>query len=89
MCEEIAPYFPVAVLLGHSGVGDSFGRVDDSANYNIHEVIFLGIGLMCNYVTVCGGRMDLNSVVRGFPEGWKSLESESAMIVIFSLMCWK
>ena len=31
--------------------------------------------LMCNDAAVCGGRMDLNIVVRDLSEWWKSFES--------------
>ena len=44
--------------------------------------------LMCNDAAVCGGRMDLNIVVRDLSERWVSLESETAMMLLVTLICW-
>ena len=88
MCEESVPSLPVTILLGHSGFGYCFGRVDDAVSNNIHEVISLVSGLMCNDTNVCCGSMYLKIVVWYLSDRWKSLESESAMMFYFTLMCW-
>ena len=80
MCEESALYFPVARLIGNSGFGDYFGHIDDAASDNIHEVIYMGSGLMCNDSAVCGRRMDLKIVVRDLSKRRKSPHSESVMV---------
>ena len=59
---------PVARLLGHSGFGDSFGRVEDSISKDTQEIISLGIGLMWNDTTVCGVIMGLEFLVRDSSE---------------------
>ena len=64
MCEECAPYLPVAILIGCSGFGDSVGHVEDAESDNIQEIIFLGSILMWNDAAVCSGRMELNVFVR-------------------------
>ena len=64
MCEECAPSVPVSRLIGCSGFGFSFGRVNNAASNNIQEVISLGRGLMWNDAAVCGARMYLNIFVR-------------------------
>ena len=33
--------------------------------------------------------MDLRTVVRNLSERWKSIESESAMMLLVPLMCWE
>ena len=71
VCEEIATYLSVDRLLCRSGFGDSFSCVDDADSKNIHEVIFLGRGLMCNDAAVCGGRIDLKIVARDLSERCK------------------
>ena len=60
MCEECAPYFPVAILLGCSDFGYSFNRVEDAASDNIQGITFLGKSLMWNDTAVCGGIMELS-----------------------------
>ena len=64
MCEECVTYLPVAIQIGCSGFGDSFGRVEDYASNNIQEIIFLGSSLMWKNSDVCGGRMELKILVR-------------------------
>ena len=71
MCEEIATYLSVDRLLCRSGFLDSFSCVDDADSDNIHEIIFLGSGLMCNDAGVCGGRIVLKIVVRNLSERCK------------------
>ena len=44
---------------------------------------------MCNDANVCGGSKDLNIVVRDLSERWKSLKSESPMMLLVALMCWE
>ena len=44
---------------------------------------------MCNDTTVCDGRMDLKIVVRDLSDWWNSLDSEYAMMCLFTLMCWE
>ena len=80
MCEESAPSFAVYILLGCSGFVYSFGSLYDAESKNIHELISMGSGLMCNDSDVGCGSMDLNIFVRDSSERWKSLESESAMM---------
>ena len=60
MCEECAPSFPVSILFGYSGFGDSFNCVEDAASENIQGILFLGGSLMWNDAFVCGGIMELN-----------------------------
>ena len=69
MCEESATSFPFARLIGNSGFRDSFVLVDDADSNNIHEVISLVSGLMCNGAAIYGGRMDLKMVVRDYIRG--------------------
>ena len=88
MCEECAPSVPVSRLICRSGFGDSFGRVNYAASDNTQEVISLGGVLTWNDAAVCGGRMDLNIVVRDLSERWVSLESETAMMLLVTLICW-
>ena len=86
MCEEFEPYFPVVILLGCSGFGDSFGCVDYAASNNIQEVISLGSGLMWNYDAVYGGKMDLKIIARDLYERGKSFESEYAIMFLVPLI---
>ena len=88
MCDQFPPYIPVARLIDCSGFGYSFICVNDSASENIQEIISFGVFFMCNYATVCGGKVDLTIVVRYLSERWKSLESESAMMLLIPLICW-
>ena len=53
MCEECAPSVPFSRLIGCSGFGDPFGRVDKNASDNIQEVISMVSGLMCNEAAFC------------------------------------
>ena len=62
VCDECAPSFLVARLLGCSGFGDSLGHVENAASDNIQEVISMGGSLMWNYATVCGGIFDLTFI---------------------------
>ena len=48
VCAKSDPYFLVDRLHGRSGFGYSYGYVDDIDINNMHEVISLGSGLMCN-----------------------------------------
>ena len=80
MCEEFSPSIPVARLLVRSGFGDAVGCVEDAASNDIQEIASLGGCLMCNDVTVCGGRVRLKFLVRVWLDMWKSLEMECAMI---------
>ena len=89
MCEECAPSVSVFVLLGCSGFGESFGCVDETVSNNIQDVVSLGSGLMCNDDAVCGGRMDLNIVMRDLSDRRKYLESEYAMMLLVHLMFWE
>ena len=89
MCEESEQSLPVARLLGSSGFGDSFCGIDNAASDNINEVISLGIILMYNNAAICGGRIDMQSVVRYLSELWKYPDNESAMIVLVNLICWE
>ena len=59
MCEECAPYFPVARLIGRIIFVNYLGRVKDASSDNIQEIISLGGSFMCNYAAVCCGRMEL------------------------------
>ena len=86
VCEECAPSFPFSRLLDSSGFGNSSVSVEDFDSYNIQEIIFMGSGWMWNYTTVCCGRMELEILVRDWSEIWKSLESKSAMMLLFPLM---
>ena len=45
--------------------------------------------LMWNDVNVCGCSMGLKILARDLSEMWKSLESESVMMVVETLMCWE
>ena len=75
-------------MIGISGFSYSSDHIYDAARDNIHEVISLISGLMCNYAAVCGGSMALKIVVRDLFERWKSLESKSVMMFSVPLMCW-
>ena len=57
MFEECAPSIPVARLIGRSGFGDAVGSVKADASDDIQEIPLLGVCLMCNDATVCGGRI--------------------------------
>ena len=52
VCEECAPYLPVARLIGRSSFGYSLGFVEDAASDNIQEIISLGGSLMWNDAAV-------------------------------------
>ena len=80
MCEEFSPSISVARLLVRSGFGDAVGCVEDAASNDIQEITSLGGCLMCNYATVCCGRVGLKFLVRVWLDMWKSLERESNMI---------
>ena len=71
MCEESVPYLPVSRLIVCSDFGYYFGCVNDAASKNIHEVIYLGIGLVCNDDALCSGSMYLKIDVRDISEQWK------------------
>ena len=68
MCKECAPYVPYSILLGRNGFEYYFGRVNATASSNIHALIYLVSGLMCNDAAVCNGRMYLEIVVRDLSE---------------------
>ena len=51
-------------MLGRSDFGDPLGHVEDAASENVQEIISMGDSLMCNYAAVCGGKMDLNLLLR-------------------------
>ena len=88
VCKECVPSVPVARLIDLSGFGDLFGHVKDTSSVNIQEIISLGGSFMCNYATVCGGRMVLEILVSDWYENWKSLYSDSATMLLVPLMCW-
>ena len=76
-------------MIGCSGFGDSFGRVEDAASDNIQGIIFLGGGLIWNNNAVCGGRMEFKIFVRDKYETFKSLERNPYMIFSVTLICWQ
>ena len=87
MCEEFSPSISVARLLVRSGFGDAVGCVEDAAIDDIQDLTSLGGCLICNYVTVCCGRVRLKFLVRVWLDMWKSLERECAMIFYVTFMC--
>ena len=89
MCKQCEPSVPVTRLIGRSDIGDSFGRVKDAASNNIHNIITLSRSFAWNYVAVCGGRISLKILVKDSSDMWKYLKSESAIMFVEPLMCWK
>ena len=87
MFEECAPPIPVSRLLGCSGFGNAFGRVETAASDDIQEITFLGGFLMWNDADVCGGSIWLKCFVSVWYDLWKSRERESAMIFSIPLIC--
>ena len=56
MAEIHAPSVLVSILLGRSGFGDSSSHIKDVVINNIHDLIYLGIGLRRNKYSVYSGR---------------------------------
>ena len=87
MLEECDPPSPVARLLGPSGFEDAVGSIEADASDDIQEIKFLGRCLMWNNVAVYCGKIVSKMFVKVWPDLWKSLERESAMMFSVPLMC--